>query len=50
MKDTLFYILLGIVVLAAIFGLAILCRYAPFLGMIVIFILALVLEVFVNHL
>ena len=50
MKDTLFYILLGIIVLAVIFGLAILCRYAPFLGMIVIFIIGVALEVFVNHL
>lgn len=50
MKDTLFYILLGIAFLVAVVGLSILCMYAPILGLIIAFILAIVLEVFVNHL
>lgn len=50
MKDTLFYILLGFIFLVAVVGLSILFMYAPILGIIITFILALVLEVFVNHL
>lgn len=50
MKDTLFYILIGMAVIVAVVGLSILCMYAPILGLIIAFILAIILEVFVNHL
>lgn len=49
MKDTLFYILLGIAFLVVSVGLTILCVYAPILGLIIAMIIYFVISYFINH-
>ena len=49
MKDTLFYILLGIAFIVAAIGLGVLCMYAPILGAIVAAFIYFVISYFVNH-
>ena len=49
MKDTLFYIFLGITFIVAAIGLGILCMYAPILGIIVAAFIYFVISYFVDH-
>ena len=49
MKDTLFYILIGTAFLVAVVGLAILCMYAPILGVIIAVAIYLVINAFVDR-
>lgn len=49
MKDTLFYILLGIAFLVVVVGISVLCMYAPILGAIIAVAIYFIISIFVNR-
>lgn len=48
MKDTLFYIFLGLVFIVAAIGFGLLCLYAPILGTIIAMVIYFIISYFIK--